>query len=134
VIDIESANGLNVVLSLIRRCVSVLLAGPCYLWSYVKDLRWTIGLVLFWADIIALVAGLMFGGLLYGPMGAGLGCLISQSGLIGLLLKDWLRKLWIQRRTRGIMDGYETPQDRFEEALDYVTRAADKERAKTQRI
>jgi len=108
-----------------------------YVFAMSETLRIPLLLTLLWLDLLSAFAGLFVGEQLWGSV-----LTATAAGLIGVALSQihfctvailvyQVRVERINRITGGVMDGHQTPEQKYESAMDLIVKTAKKKAKKT---
>ena len=80
------------------------------------------------------LCSMVLGYSLFGWVGVVVGAVLSSSWVLVLLLKDYIRQLRIFWITRGVEDGWRTPDAKYVKAVAYIVECAERQKLKSVRV
>ena len=100
----------------------------------VEVLKFPVLLALFMMLGSVVLGSMGLGYYLFGWVGVVVGVVLSSSWVLVLVLRDFVRQLRILRITKGVEDGWRTPDRDYAEAMAYIVARAERERSKLIRV
>jgi uncharacterized membrane protein len=80
------------------------------------------------------LCSMVLGYSLFGWVGVVVGVVLSSSWVLVLLLRDYIRQLRIFWITRGVEDGWRTPDAKYVKAVAYIVECAERQKLKSVRV